>query len=286
MEHELWFTALLNKLLAAPVSALLTEIARLHGLGWVRPSDLAHPMPNYVAMQVMVILVIVIGALALRPRLSVEHPGKVQHIMELVVVFIQDMADEIIGHQGRRYVAMIGTLGIFIVLCNLWGLVPTLSTPTAKIQVTLGCAAAAFLYYNFHGFREHGVVGYLRHLCGPMLAIAIIMLPIEVISNFGRMLSLSVRLQANMLVGDLLERVFGQTVPHALGPIIAAAAARVLHLVGLTLPQAVWPLPGTLMAILAPPLFGALHIFVSLLQAYIFMLLPAVYISLAVREEH
>jgi F-type H+-transporting ATPase subunit a len=146
---------------------------------------------------------------------------------------------------------MLGTLGIFIALCNLLGLIPTLQTPTGHIQVTLGCAVTAFLYYNFQGVRQHGVIGYLKHLCGPMLAIAVIMFPIEVIGNLGRLLSLSVRLYANMMVGDLLEAVFGALVPIAV-----------------------------------PSVFMALHVFVSLLQAYIFMLLPAVYISMAVSEEH
>ena len=115
----------------------------------------------------------------------------------------------------------------------------------------LGCALAAFLYYNFQGIRHHGVVGYLKHLCGPLMAIAIIMFPIEVIGNLGRLLSLSVRLYANMLVGGILERVFGGMVPIGV-----------------------------------PVIFMALHLFVSLLQAYIFMLLPAIYISMAVAEEH
>ena len=253
MEHELWFTALMNKLFGGAVTALLTALARVQGLEWLRPTDAeaAHPIPNYLAMEVLVILVIIIAALILRSRLSVDKPGKFQHLMEVVVEFTQNMTDEIIGHGGRRYVAMIGTLGIFIGLCNVLGLIPSLMTPTANIQVTLGCAVAAFLYYNFHGFRQLGVVGYLKHLCGPMLAIAVIMFPIEIISNLGRLLSLSVRLYANMLVGDILEQVFGSMVP-----------------------------------ILLPVIFMALHIFVSLLQAYIFMLLPAIYISMAVSEEH
>jgi F-type H+-transporting ATPase subunit a len=161
------------------------------------------------------------------------------------------MCEEIIGHGSGRYVAMLVSLGVFVVLCNLLGLIPTLQTPTAHVQVTLGCAVAAFLYYNFQGVRQHGVLGYLKHLCGPMLAIGFLMFPIEVIGNLGRLLSLSVRLYANMMVGDLLEAVFGALVP-----------------------------------VLVPVIFMALHIFVSLLQAYIFMLLPAVYISMAVSEEH
>ncbi len=244
MEHEIWFTAILNGLLGGVITPLLMKVG-------LSPADPAHPIPNYVAMEVLVILLILIGAFVLRRRLSVDDPGKFQQAMEVVVEFIRSMTEEIIGHEGRRYVAMIGTLGIFVALCNLLGLVPTLETPTAKIQATLGCAVAAFLYYNFQGIRQHGVVGYLKHLCGPMLAIAVIMFPIEVVGNVGRLLSLSVRLYANMMVGDLLDQVFGGLIPIAV-----------------------------------PSIFDALHIFVSLLQAYIFMLLPTVYISMAVSEEH
>jgi F-type H+-transporting ATPase subunit a len=134
--------------------------------------------------------------------------------------------------------------------------------------VTLGCAVVVFLYYNFQGLRQHGVIGYLKHLWGPMLLVGFLMFPIEVVSGLGRLLSLSVRLYANMMVGDLLETVFGALVPAAF------LAAFHSHLISLTI------------TILAPPLFMALHVFVSLLQAYIFMLLPAVYIGMAVSEEH
>jgi F-type H+-transporting ATPase subunit a len=251
MEHELWFTALLNKLLAGVVTPLLVQISRLQGLGWVKPEDASHPIPNYMAMEIMVILVILAGAILLKRRLSVEKPGKFQHAMEVVVEFTRDLNHEIIGHGSEQYIGMIATLGIFIGICNLWGLIPTLVTPTAKIQVTLGCAAAAFLYYNYHAVRSHGVWGYLKHLWGPMFLIGFLMFPIEVVSNFGRLLSLSVRLQANMMVGDLLERVFGGLIPIGV-----------------------------------PVVFAALHIFVSFLQAYVFMLLPAVYIGMATSEEH
>lgn len=202
-------------------------------------------------MEVFVILLTMAGVVLLRRSLSVDNPNKFQHLMEVVVQFTQGMCEEIIGHGSGRYVAMLGSLGIFIVLCNLLGLIPTLQTPTGHIQVTLGCAVSVFLYYNFQGFRQHGVIGYLKHLCGPMATIAVIMFPIEVIGNLGRLLSLSVRLYANMMVGDLLEAVFGGLIP-----------------------------------ILVPAVFMGLHVFVSLLQAYIFMLLPAVYISMAVSEEH
>jgi F-type H+-transporting ATPase subunit a len=244
MEHELWFTAILNKLFGGAVTSLLVKIG-------VPPANAAHPIPDYLAMELVVILGILAAAIWLRSRLSVENPGRFQHAMEVVVEFTQNMADEIIGHGGRHYVTMLGTLGIFVALCNLLGLIPVFKTPTAQIQVTLGLAVVAFLYYNLQGLRQHGLAGYLKRLCGPLLAMAVIMFPIEVVGNLGRMLSLSVRLYANMLVGDLLEKVFGGLIP-----------------------------------IVVPVVFAALHIFVSLLQAYIFMLLPAVYISMAVSEEH
>ena len=253
MEHELWFTALLNKLFGGAVNALLAAIAAAPGFEWLRPPEpgAAHPIPDYIAMEILALLVILVAAAVLKSRLSVENPSKFQHLMEVVVEFTRNMTDEIIGHEGGRYVTMIGTLGILVALCNLLGLVPTLETPTAHIQVTLGCAVATFLYYNFHGLRQHGPLGYLKHVWGPMFLIGFIMFPIEVVGNVGRLLSLSVRLYANMMVGDLLDQVFSGLVP-----------------------------------ILVPVLFAALHIFVSLLQAYIFMLLPAIYISLAVSEEH
>jgi F-type H+-transporting ATPase subunit a len=244
MEHEIWLTASLNKFLGSPVTSMLAKIG-------FPPADAAHPIPNYIAMELVVILFLLVGALWLRSRLSVENPGTFQQAMELVVQFTQNMGDEIIGHGSRRYVTLLGTLGLFVLLCNMLGLIPLFTTPTAHIQVTLGLAVVAFLYYNFQGVRQLGVVGYLKHLCGPMAALAVIMFPIEIISNAGRMLSLSVRLYANMVVGDLLEEVFGGLVPIAV-----------------------------------PVIFASLHIFVSILQAYIFVLLPAVYIGMAVSEEH
>ena len=171
--------------------------------------------------------------------------------METVVEFVRDMNEEIIGHGSARYLAMIGTLGIFIGLCNIMGLIPTLHTPTGHIEVTLGCAVAAFLYYNFQGIRQHGILGYLKHLCGPVMLMAIIMFPIEVVGNVGRLLSLSVRLYANMFVGDILDRSVHGADPHCCSRGVMA-----------------------------------LHLFVSALQAYIFMLLPAIYISMAISEEH
>lgn len=238
-----YFTALLNHLLGGPATALMLKV----GLA----PDPGHPIPTYVAGEVLVILILIVGALVLRSRLSVERPGKFQMAMEVVAEFSRTMSEDLLGPQGRQYVALVGTLGLFIILCNLMGLIPTVESPTAHGPVPLGCAVLVFLHYNYQGMRHHGVLGYLKHLCGPMMALAILMFPVEVFSNVLRLLSLSVRLWANMLVGGMLESIFTKLIPIAL-----------------------------------PAVFMALHAFESLLQAYIFMILPLLYISLAVAEEH
>jgi F-type H+-transporting ATPase subunit a len=244
-EHtSFWFATLLNKLFAGIVTPILVKIGQ-------PPASAASPIPKYVAEELLVILIMIAGAIVLRFLLSVERPGRFQLAMEFIVEFTRNMADEVIGKEGRRYVALIGTLGIFICLCNLMGLIPTLDSPTAHVEVPLGCALLVFLHYNFQGIRHHGVLGYLRHLSGPMLAIAFLMFPVEVFSNVLRMLSLTVRLYANMLAGGLVENIFTGLVPVAI-----------------------------------PAVFMALHVFESLLQAYIFMILPALYIALATQEEH
>ena len=240
----MWFTAILNKILAGPAAWLMVRFGQ-------RPADPSQPIPNYVGMEVLVMILIIGAALILRSRLSVENPGTFQALMEEVFKFTKDTGNDIIGHGSARFLPLLGTLFLFTLICNLLGVIPSLETPTAHIQVTLGCAVVAFLYYNFHGIRQHGLLGYLKLLCGPMLALAFLMFPVEIIGNLGRLLSLSVRLYANMFVGAILEQVFTGLVPVAV-----------------------------------PALFAALHIFVALLQAYIFMILPAIYIAMAIAEEH
>ncbi len=266
MEHELWFTAILNKLFGGPVDYLLTRMGS-------PAANAAHPIPNYIAMELLAAFVILAISLLLRGKLSVESPGTLQQAMESVVEFVNNMNEEIIGHGSERYLAMVGTLGMFILLCNVMGLIPTLGTPTGRIEVTLGCAVAVFVYYNYQAIRHHGVFGYLKHLWGPMLLMGFLMFPIEVFGNLFRMLSLSVRLYANMFVGDVLEGVFTSSIPDAIVAILGQ------HKILADVVAAITPIG-------VPAAFMALHLFVSVLQAYIFMLLPAVYISLSTSSEH
>ena len=275
MEHELWFTALLNKLFAYLVTPLLMAISRLPHMTFVRPADPLHPIPNYLAGEIMVLLLIVVGAIVLRRKLSVENPGKFQMAMEIFFDFIRNLVDEVIGHGGRRYVPLIGTVGLFILLCNLEGLVPTLITPTATVCVPVGCSVLVFIHYNFHGFRVKGIFGYLRHMAGPMVAIAPLFFLVEVFSSFFRMVSLTARLWGNMTASVMVPGIFISLGLNFYAFLMHSGWWKLLSPIGLAVVSIAFPLA-----------FLVLHIIEAALQAYVFMILPAVYISLATSEEH
>jgi F-type H+-transporting ATPase subunit a len=243
MPEQLWFTKLLNGLLASPVTALLRV---LH----VEPDHPHAPIPNSVAMEILVFLFLIVIFMYLRSRLSVERPGALQHIFEGARGFIQQQSREIIGPHSEGYTAFLLTLGVFILLCNLIGLIPGFESPTAVKFVPLGCAIMAFFYYQIQGFKHAGL-GYLKHFAGPMPLLAPLMVPIEIISHLARVLSLTIRLFANMFAGDMVTLVFISLIPIGV-----------------------------------PIIFLGLHMFVSFLQAYIFVLLTTVYLQGAVAEEH
>jgi F-type H+-transporting ATPase subunit a len=268
-EHILGITKLVNFLLGKPVAAVL---AALH----IQPSNPEYPIPNHVAMEILVLVLAALFFICLKSRLSVEKPGGVQQCMEAVLtnsmgVGVRDLLEENVGHDADRYVPMIGSIGLFVLFCNLISLVPGLESPTATSSVPLGCAVVVFLYYNWCGLRHHGPLRYGKQFLGPVLPMAIIMFPIEVVSHLARLLSLTVRLWVNMLVSELLYVLFlGLTLAlfiftRDLGPAGYLAA----------------PAP-----LLVPILFILLHIFVGFLQAFVFTLLPAIYIGGAVAEEH
>ena len=141
-------------------------------------------------------------------------------------------------------------LGFFILICNLIGMIPGFDSPTAVPSVPFGCAIVAFFYYHYQGIKKSGA-GYAKHFMGPFWWLAWLMFPIEIISHLARVLSLTVRLFANMLAGDMVILVFFSLIP-----------------------------------LVIPVAFLGLHVFVSLLQTYIFVLLTMVYLQGAVGEEH
>ena len=244
-EETLWFTKLLNYLFASQVNGFLGALG-------IYPHNPAEPIPNYMAMQVLVALILVAMVLFLRSQLSLDRPGKLQHILEVGYGFIRSQAEEIIGHHGRHFIPMVMTLGLFILFCNLLGLIPTFGAATAHREVTVGCAMVAFFYYHFVGMRHHGKLSYVKHILGPIRWLWPLMILVEPVSHLARPLSLAVRLYANIFAGHTVAAIF------------------FLLSKGIVIPM----------------VFYGLDTFVSFLQTYIFMLLTMVYLSGAVAEEH
>jgi F-type H+-transporting ATPase subunit a len=237
------FTELLNRLFAAPVAALL------HALG-IHVHHPDHPIPDYVAMQVLVFLLLVLVFVMVRARLSVDKPGALQHLMESIVGFVENSCQEIIGHDSQRYVPYICALGMFILCCNVLGLIPFFDTPTGNPRVPLGCAVVTWIFYHAAGIRANGFA-YIKHFLGPVWWLAPLMLVIEVCSHLARILSLTVRLFANMFAGDMVTLVFFSMIPIGV-----------------------------------PIVFMLLHLGVAFIQTYIFILLTMVYLGEAVAHEH
>jgi len=243
MPTQLLITQVLNHEFAAPVTALLRS---LH----IEPAFPKAPITNSIAMELLVFVVLVAYFALVRATLSVERPGGVQHLAEITHEFVSDQGESIIGHGHEKFTGYLTALFVFILLSNLIGLVPGLESPTADVVVPLGLALVTFVYYHYNGIRANGL-GYVKQFTGPVWWLYPLMIPIEIISHLARVLSLTVRLYANMFAGDLVTLAFFSLVP-----------------VGI------------------PLVFLGLHVFVAGIQAYVFMLLTMIYLSLAVAHDH
>jgi len=243
--REAWLTHLLNTYFAGFGNWLL---ALFHQTA----TDPKEPWVDHIVMQLVVALVMIVLFLILRSSLSVDKPGKLQHVFEMIHGFITDQADDQVGHHdSRHHIVIFETLFIFILLANLIGIIPLFTSPTQAVYVPAGCALLAFLYYNYVGIKKNGFFKYTKHFLGPIPIMAPLMLPIELISHMARPLSLTIRLFANMYAGEQVTLVF-LSMTYLLGPAV----------------------------------FMGLHVFVGLLQAYIFVLLTMMYVAGAVAEEH
>jgi F-type H+-transporting ATPase subunit a len=236
-------TRILNEHFAAPVTAFLNA---LH----VHPPSPEAPITNAFAMELLVFALLLAYFILVRVSLSVEKPAAVQHLAEMTNEFVSEQGESIIGHGYERFVSYLTVLVLFILLANLMGLVPGLESPTANPVVPLGFALVTFLYYHYHGVRENGFA-YVKQFLGPVWWLYPLLLPIEIISHLARVLSLTVRLYANMFAGDLVTLAFFSLVPIGI-----------------------------------PLIFLGLHLGVAVVQAYVFFLLAAIYLSLAVAHDH
>lgn len=231
-----------------PVNAVWEGLLSLTGLD-ARWGAVA--VPDHVAMSIFVMLAAAAIFIPLRFFLSKDRPSKLQQILELVVEGLEDLLEDVIGHgAAKRYLGIIGALAIFIVLANLSGLFFFLQPPTQNPNTTFALSITAFLYYNFVGLRRHGF-SYFKQFLGPVAAMALLFIPIEIISHLARALSLSLRLFGN---------IYGE---HAVSAEFFGIAPIIL------------PIPIML-----------LGLFASMLQAFIFIMLTMVYIAGAEATEH
>ena len=196
-------TLAITRLLNALFGPALTAAMNLIG---VHPANPAAPINNTFALEFLVFAILVAFFLLVRLTLSVEKPNPAQQLAEMIHEFSGGQADQIIGHGYERFQAFTTCVFLFVVFNNLLGLIPGIETPTGVPVVPLGIALCTFVYYNFYGFKEQGVVGYVKHFAGPVWWIAPLLFPIEIISHCARVMSLTIRLYANMFASDLLDR--------------------------------------------------------------------------------
>jgi len=276
-EHVTGLTELVNHHFGQFALALLSA---LH----IRPSNPDLPIPEHVVMTIVVLLVGTVLALVLRARLSVEKPGAIQQVAELLLTNpmgfgIKDLVEENVHHGASKFIPFVGSISVFVLLSNLMGAFPSsfLKAPTGVVTVPLSCAILTLIYFNWQGIRRHGAGRYLLTFAGSPKDIggwilAVLLFPVEIVSTSARLLSLTVRLWANMFASDLIYLIF-------LGLLAGGAGFG-------------WsksPVLGVILGIFPatiPVLFIGLHIFVSVIQSYVFTVLPAVYLGLATSEEH
>ena len=243
MPTQLLFTRFLNAHFAGATDGLL---AALH----VHNAFPQAPITNAFAMELLIFVAMLLYFVIVRVTLSVDSAASFKDLAEMTNEFVGEQSESIIGHGFERFTTYLTVLLLFILLGNLMGLIPGLESPTANPVVPLGFALVTFFYYHYHGIRSNGL-SYYKQFVGPVWWLYPLMLPIEIISHFARVLSLTVRLYANMFAGDMVTLAFFSLIPIGV-----------------------------------PLAFLGLHFGVAIIQAYVFMILATVYLSLAVAHDH
>lgn len=261
-EHaaEPWLVEQVNHLFGPMVlnieRVIMPSVYGLFGAHWHEPAPGEMVIPEHVVWTVLLFIICVAGVLLLRGRLSIDRPSKGQQLLEVVVQQIRGLLDQVIGPYGRRYVPVIGSFAVFILIGNLMGQIPGLGAPTESINVTGALGLTSFLYFISSGFRQQGL-RYLKHftggLSGPLLfAMGWLIFVVEIVSNSVRPVTLSLRLFVNMYADQKIAGAF----------------------LGLVAP-------------IVPIFTILLGVFVSFVQTFIFIMLSMVYLSETVpHEEH
>ena len=205
-------------------------------------------IPWYTIMFVIACILSVLIIWVLKGKLSEDEPGGGQQTLEASVLAVRGMLQDIVGPHGLQYFPVVMTFAVLILVSNLMGFFPLFMTPTAAVSVTFALGLSSFLYYNFIGIKENGIVKHLAHLAGPIWWIAPLIFPIELISNFIRPFSLGIRLFGNMFADEQVMETISHLIP------------------GITY----W---------IVPVLIMPLSLFVCFIQTFVFVLLSQLYLS-------
>lgn len=211
---------------------------------------LAPNVPVQVSYAWLAMAILIGLSLAARFSLKKTAPSGVQNLLETVVGGLENFVVDIMGPEGKHYLSLIGSLFLFILVCNLMGLIPGFDSPTANINTTLALALVSFTATHYIGIKRHGF-SYIKHFMGPMWALAPLMLPIELISHFARVMSLTFRLFGNMVAKHKLLLVLALLAPY-IAPV---------------------------------PILG-LGLLVAFVQALVFTLLTMLYLAGSIEEAH
>ena len=223
---------------------LVVKLFELIGFG-----HFAHAYPWVIYSWFVMISLIFFAFLAVRKIDMI--PSKAQNVFEILISGMEEFMVDITGEEGRKFFPLIATVFLYIATCNLLGLIPGFYPPTASINTTVSCALTVVVFTHVIGVKFHGVK-YIKHFLGPIWWLSPLILIIELIGHFARILSLSIRLFGNITGHELV-----------LGILFVLAGA------------AFAPLP-----------IMVLGIFVALLQAFVFFLLSIIYFAGAMEEAH
>jgi F-type H+-transporting ATPase subunit a len=232
-------------------------------------------IPDYVTYTWVVM--ILLAGLAFAASRNVQLvPRGLQNFFEVVLEQFQQLIDDVIGHEGRRFLPLIATLGLFIVVSNLLSLVPGMYGPTTNLNTTGACALVVFVAYHWIGVRAQGPGNYLKHFMGPVWWLAWLMFPIEIISHAARPLSLTLRLFGNMFGGHVLLAIifFLMGLDGLIGWALSGSAIGAV----------VGGLGGVVMVVFTVGFLYPLKILVSFLQGFVFVMLTMLYIAGAIEH--
>ena len=226
-----------------------------HGFTWVSIIPGLNAVPGYTATAALVGIGLLVWGVMARRQLAAAPDAVVpdgtltaRNSLEIFVEYFSGLVDDVVGRHGRRYMPLYAALFLFILVSNLCGVIPGFESPTSNVNVTLGLGVLSFLVYNYYGFQAHGA-GYLKHFLGPVWWLAVLMVPLELINNLLRPITLNLRLMMNLFADHLVLEIFTD-----------------------------------LTRLVVPILFLALGAFVGIVQTFVFVILSLVYVSLAVHE--